>query len=82
MTASSSDRIRKLGAGFLTSAILIMLFMAFYSLINDSAFFIWNKTREEILRAYYTFGSVLILGSIGYYFLDIADQIDKETVKG
>jgi hypothetical protein len=79
---SASARIRKIGAYFLTSAILIMLVMAFYSLFNDSAFFIWNKTRNEILRVYYTFGTVLILGAIGYYFLDIADQIEKESAKG
>lgn len=81
MMTQASVKVRKIGGGFILSAILVMLIMAIYTLFNDSAFFMWNKTREEILRCHFTFFTVAILALIGYYFLNLADQIDTESTK-
>ena len=81
MMTPTSVKVRKIGGGFIFSAILIMLIMGIYSLFNDSAILMWNKTREEILRFHLTCSIAIILGVIGYCFLGLADQIDKESTK-
>jgi hypothetical protein len=73
-----SHKLRMRGMKIIGCVWLLALVVGIYSLFNDSAFFIWNKTREEILFNFYWMG-FSFLGCIwGLYYIAQADELVKQ----
>jgi len=70
-------KIRIKGLKWIGTAWLFMFVSGIYGLFNDSAFLMWNKTRDELIRNNFIFAIVIILFVIGLYYINKAEQLEK-----